>query len=443
MIGIPTKPVSSRSVDSRGWSNLIGVSTLMVAFCAGQVLLASFLGPLAHGRWHLGAEYYNIAQAIVDGRGFSSPFGEETGPTAWMPPLLCLLYASLLYASGSKAVVAISALVLAQLATVVSGVLLFDALTTRVSRRAGWSAVCLYCLWIATFRYWFVELTSDIWLTTLWMTSIVSLYFAELSDSSGVNRPIRWGLLGGLCSLSAPALVLPWATALVLSAARNLRTVRAALYSAALAIACATPWIVRNAITLHELIPTKSNLGYELYQANVLDEDGIYDLRIMGGHPYNNFKSRFEYAKLGEVEFNRVGSQLFKKHYRARPSEFWRRVRNRMRAALLVHQPLLQHYGPWTRLLKDTLYASPIVLLGCALALGPRRRLVAELSLIWTVYIAPYILVAFYIRYALPLLPLLVVISVLGLETLQEVWNRFVIQMGEGEHDPEARGRLC
>src|SRR5690348_4535505 len=36
---------------------------------------------------HLGGEYFNIAQAIVDGRGFADPFGERTGPTAWMPPL--------------------------------------------------------------------------------------------------------------------------------------------------------------------------------------------------------------------------------------------------------------------------------------------------------------------------------------------------------------------
>ena len=36
---------------------------------------------------HLGGEYYNIAKAIVAGKGFSDPFNGATGPTAWMPPL--------------------------------------------------------------------------------------------------------------------------------------------------------------------------------------------------------------------------------------------------------------------------------------------------------------------------------------------------------------------
>ena len=37
---------------------------------------------------HLGAEYLNIAQALRAGRGYADPFRAETGPTAWMPPVL-------------------------------------------------------------------------------------------------------------------------------------------------------------------------------------------------------------------------------------------------------------------------------------------------------------------------------------------------------------------
>jgi hypothetical protein len=42
---------------------------------------------------HLGAEYYFIAQAVASGKGFSNPFQEDTGPTAWMPPGYPLLLA--------------------------------------------------------------------------------------------------------------------------------------------------------------------------------------------------------------------------------------------------------------------------------------------------------------------------------------------------------------
>ena len=33
----------------------------------------------------------SIAQALATGRGFSSPFGKDTGPTAWLTPVYPLL----------------------------------------------------------------------------------------------------------------------------------------------------------------------------------------------------------------------------------------------------------------------------------------------------------------------------------------------------------------
>lgn len=45
--------------------------------------------------WHLGAEYNEIAKAIFAGRGFSDPFRTESGPTAWMPPVLPYFLAAL------------------------------------------------------------------------------------------------------------------------------------------------------------------------------------------------------------------------------------------------------------------------------------------------------------------------------------------------------------
>src|SRR5207248_7161169 len=46
---------------------------------------------------HLGAEYFNIAKAMVAGEGFANPFGIQTGPTAWMPPVLPTILAGLLW----------------------------------------------------------------------------------------------------------------------------------------------------------------------------------------------------------------------------------------------------------------------------------------------------------------------------------------------------------
>src|ERR1700677_3022905 len=46
---------------------------------------------------HLGGENWNVAQALVAGEGFSNPFHEKTGPTAWTPPIFPMILAALLW----------------------------------------------------------------------------------------------------------------------------------------------------------------------------------------------------------------------------------------------------------------------------------------------------------------------------------------------------------
>src|SRR5262245_64453183 len=58
--------------------------------------------PHVDANWNraLGGEYINIARSLVAGEGFSHPFGEATGPTAWQPPVLPALLACALWACG-------------------------------------------------------------------------------------------------------------------------------------------------------------------------------------------------------------------------------------------------------------------------------------------------------------------------------------------------------
>src|SRR3954469_26052683 len=84
-------------------------AVLFVISLAIQLYFSTIVRPAeVSATWHqhLGGEYFNIAQAIVDGRGFSDPFGEATGPTAWMPPLYPALLACILWAVRSRALVA-------------------------------------------------------------------------------------------------------------------------------------------------------------------------------------------------------------------------------------------------------------------------------------------------------------------------------------------------
>src|SRR5262249_49962824 len=49
---------------------------------------------------HFQQETGNIAYALATGRGFSSPQGSETGPTAWLTPIYPLLIAGIFRAFG-------------------------------------------------------------------------------------------------------------------------------------------------------------------------------------------------------------------------------------------------------------------------------------------------------------------------------------------------------
>src|ERR1700687_363675 len=51
--------------------------------------------------WHFGYEAGRIARSIVQGRSFSSPLFEETGPTAWMTPVYPYLVAAVFKLFGT------------------------------------------------------------------------------------------------------------------------------------------------------------------------------------------------------------------------------------------------------------------------------------------------------------------------------------------------------
>ena len=151
---------------------------------------------------HLGAEYFEIASALVNGRGYADPFRTESGPTAWMPPLLPLYTAGILI----------------------------------------------------------------------------------LNDGDKIAG-LAWG---------AHSFV----------AAMRERRLRPLLIACLAAAAVMSPWIVRNAFVFGRFIPVKSNLSYELYQSQLLNEEGRLSTKVFGTHPYSTAGSeRTEYVELGEAAF--------------------------------------------------------------------------------------------------------------------------------------------
>src|SRR3954471_8478447 len=86
---------------------------------------------------HLGAEYFKIAQSLMAGEGVSAPFGERTGPTAWMPPILPGLLAGLIWLCDNDKDAVTAVVIFLQVSVLIGTGVLVLALTQQTCRRAG------------------------------------------------------------------------------------------------------------------------------------------------------------------------------------------------------------------------------------------------------------------------------------------------------------------
>jgi hypothetical protein len=367
---------------------------------------------------HLGAEYLNIARALVSGRGFADPFFVESGPTAWMPPFYPLLLAGLLYTTGSGAAVAAIGVVAKGVVLVLTGMLVFYGARRSARHLRPEIALLAYAVWITAHFDWFFQITHDVWLLLLLVDGVLFGAWRLLENGSKRREFLGWGALGGVAALAIGA---AWvATTLFLGWKK--RAGRNALVSLALAAALVSPWVARNYAVFGELVLVKSNLAYDLYQANYVSHSGVYDEPFLLRHPV------WTTMRDPESIYRTRGESAFLAQYRARlrvafskePAVAVRGAAQRALAATLLYRP----YRPRTEgrhpLLRSAIH--PLPFLGLLALLALRRGRLAEpmaaAALVYAVALAPYVLAAFYLRYLLPLTPALALFVFWGADTL-------------------------
>ena len=226
--------------------------------------------------------------------------------------------------------------------------------------------------------------------------------------------------------LSAPVFAPVW-LALTALLARSARGVWPFIVSFLVAAAVLAPWIARNAVVFGRFIPVKSNLFFEVYQANALESDGMVGDETMRDHPYRGpGPERSRYKNLGEM--------AYLDEYRARSIELIRhdpigylaKVKNRLLAATLVYQPFRRGEGNRQLLVRCALY--PLPFFGLLAIVATRRWAGDPVVLIalvaYVTYLIPYVLVAYYRRYAIPLLGLQIMFEIWGLDSLWHFFGR-------------------
>jgi 4-amino-4-deoxy-L-arabinose transferase-like glycosyltransferase len=249
--------------------------------------------------WEMG----RIGRSIAAGHGFTNPFNEITGPTAWEPPLYPFLIGGVfrLFGIYSHA----SAFVLLSINSV------FSALTCipvfLISRRCFSERVAVWSAWL-----WAVLPPVMYWCTRwVWETSLAALLLAvvfwfalTLEEKDGWKPWLWFGLLWGIGALTNTSLLAflpvsglwPWY--------RRWKRGKLSLGGVVLAsvafAACITPWLVRNHHTFGQFVFIRSNFGAELRLGNGPGANGTWMEYL---HPSQNVFEMRRFHQLGELSY--------------------------------------------------------------------------------------------------------------------------------------------
>jgi hypothetical protein len=240
-----------------------------LGFAANQVhkMPREAVGPVSFEN-----ETGNIACALATGKGFSSPFRRETGPTAWLTPVYPLLVAGVFRIFGILSAGSFFAVVfLNALFSSAACIPIFFAGRKIAGLPAASGAAWLWAL----FPYAVMMPFEWVWDTCLAALLGALLLWATLELAESAHRTKHWcgyGLLWGFTLMTNPALASLLPFLLGWAAYRSMRTARISLQKPALAlgiaILCCFPWTLRNYLVFHKLVPLRSNFPLELYIGN-------------------------------------------------------------------------------------------------------------------------------------------------------------------------------
>ncbi len=260
----------------------------------------------------------NIAYSLAMGKGFSSPFRVDTGPTAWTTPVYPLLVAGVFRVFGVYTFPAyVTAVVLNVLFSTVACVPLFF-----VGKRIGGVGVAAMAAWLWAVFPNAIVFTVSIWDVSLSALLVASIVWAtvSLSESRRLRAWLGYGFLWGFALMTNATLLvlLPFLMVWLVFSTRELR--RPAL-AAGVALVCCVPWTIRNYAVFHTFVPLRSVAGLQLWMGN--------NERTQGGwagalHPIDDSAEREKYVQMGEVPYMEEKKQEALRFMLADP---WREIR--------------------------------------------------------------------------------------------------------------------
>ena len=396
--------------------------TLFLAAFAVRLAAAFALGGFGvkpgTSAWDWGHEPACIAQALLDGRGYSDPWGQGTGATAWLTPPFPLFLALALKLGGGVTSTAMALVVVAQaLASALTAVVLVRLARTLGHPRAGLLAGFSFALYPIAISNTF-QLVWDTTFVALALTWVLERVLRP--GTSAVGNGLAYGAL--LVLNPAPTSLAP----LFAGFLWRRSGLRAAVAFAVAAIALCVPWMLRNQLVLGSF-SLRPNLGVELRIGNHADADGRP--APFKYHPSHVASELALYRELGEVPYSAENQQRALQWIGAnvggvvrlsvrRSTLFWVSEPPSHDARQNGGKGAARDPASWIKYSSYVLAA-----VGAAVALAKARlerdvRILLGLALV--LFGAPYYLTHVSERYRFPVDPLLVALGAVAVQQFRE-----------------------
>jgi 4-amino-4-deoxy-L-arabinose transferase-like glycosyltransferase len=372
----------------------------------------------------------HIAFSIATGKGFSSPFQRDTGPTAWIAPVYTYLLAGIIKIFGVYTVRSFFAAALLNILFSAGACMPIFYAGKRIAglgtaRAAAW-------LW-ALFPNSIIIPFEWVWDTCLsaLLVAVLLLATLKLAEARRLRDWCFYGLLWGFALLTNPAvaLLLP---VFVLWAAHRIRNhdlksdwlTRPAL-ATGVALLCCVPWTVRNYIAFHSLIPIRSNFAFELYVGNNENYDEQHRFRPGA---ITQDREILRYFRLGETAFMEEEKKKALAFLVAHPRiELWLVSERMVDFWMGTATPLAtfrQVELPWLRMILLCNFAAPLgALAGAAVLLLRKNEYAVPVISVPVVFPLLYYVTHTSLRYRHPIDPVVLLLAAIGLNGLWQLFR--------------------
>jgi hypothetical protein len=319
------------------FDNNLYISLLLFLLLSAKVLLL-FRGMGDNFICLDGWYYSNIARSIIEGHGYSNPFGVDTGPTAWVPPFLTFLFIPIFKLIGDNSFGFLVIDLIQMLGFSLSFFFLLKTWDLISIRKNNIIIFLVFLFYIYLNQLYVFRQITDFW-DNLLMISL-SLY-GLLNFIKNKKSFILLLFTAFFIPLTSPTIA-PWFTITLFIVFitnlfyKKIITYKIVFIGIAFTLSLSI-WSIRNYYAFNKIILSKSNMWFEFYLVNIKDDDGMLSMStIKKYHPDANVDYYGkEINEKNEVEWLNNFKKISKEYLNENKEDYLFKVLNRAKNAFV------------------------------------------------------------------------------------------------------------